>query len=297
MKRLGGKNMNNEQIAYKVSINTIIGNVILSIIKLLAGIFGKSMAMISDSVHSISDVLSTFIVMVGIKISNKVNDDEHQYGHERLECVASIILSCMLFITGILIGYQGIESIIQKKEIATPTLFALIMAIVSILIKECMYWYTRKYAKLINSNALMADAWHHRSDALSSIGSLIGIVGSMLGFKLLDSIASIIICIFILKVAIDIFKDSVNKMVDKACSKETIENYKKIIKKIKGVKRIDLIKSRLFGNKIYLDVEISVDGNLKLVDAHNISHKVHDKLESSDKNIKHCMIHVNPYEK
>jgi len=289
--------MNNEQIAYKVSINTIIGNVILSIIKLLAGIFGKSMAMISDSVHSISDVLSTFIVMVGIKISNKVNDDEHQYGHERLECVASIILSCMLFITGILIGYQGIESIIQKKEIATPTLFALIMAIVSILIKECMYWYTRKYAKLINSNALMADAWHHRSDALSSIGSLIGIVGSMLGFKLLDSIASIIICIFILKVAIDIFKDSVNKMVDKACSKETIENYKKIIKKIKGVKRIDLIKSRLFGNKIYLDVEISVDGNLKLVDAHNISHKVHDKLESSDKNIKHCMIHVNPYEK
>jgi len=289
--------MNNEQIAYKVSINTIIGNVILSIIKLLAGIFGKSMAMISDSVHSISDVLSTFIVMVGIKISNKVNDDEHQYGHERLECVASIILSCMLFITGILIGYQGIESIIQKKEIATPTLFALIMAIVSILIKECMYWYTRKYAKLINSNALMADAWHHRSDALSSIGSLIGIVGSMLGFKLLDSIASIIICIFILKVAIDIFKDSVNKMVDKACSKETIENYKKIIKKIKGVKRIDLIKSRLFGNKIYLDVEISVDGNLKLVDAHNITHKVHDKLESSDKNIKHCMIHVNPYEK
>ena len=289
--------MNNEQIVYKVSINTIIGNVFLSIIKLLAGIFGKSMAMISDSLHTISDVLSTFVVMIGVKISNKVIDDDHQYGHERLECACSIILSCMLFITGILIGYQGINSIIQKKEIATPTLFALNMAIVSILIKECMYWYTRKHAKIVNSNALMADAWHHRSDALSSIGSLIGIVGSMLGFKLLDSIASIIICIFILKVAIDIFRDSINKMVDRACSVENIENYKKIIKKIKGVKRIDLIKSRLFGNKIYLDVEISVDGNLKLVDAHNISHEVHDKLESSDKNIKHCMIHVNPYEK
>jgi len=289
--------MNNEQIAYKVSINTIIWNVILSIVKLLAGIFGKSQAMISDSVHSISDVLSTFVVMIGIKISSKKNDENHQYGHERLECACSIILACMLFITGILIGYQGFKSITHTSVIAIPTLFALIIAIVSILVKEGMYWYTRKYAKIINSNALMADAWHHRSDALSSIGSLIGIVGSMLGFKMLDSIASIIICLFILKVAIDIFRDSINKMVDRACDNETIENYKKIIKKIKGVKRIDLIKSRLFGNKIYLDVEISVDGNLKLIDAHKISHKVHDKLEASDKKIKHCMIHVNPYEK
>lgn len=289
--------MNSEQIAYKVSINTIIGNVILSIVKFLAGIFGKSQAMISDSVHSMSDVLSTFVVMIGIKLSNKCDDEEHQYGHERLECVASIILACMLFITGILIGYQGIESIIHRKGIATPTLFALIIAIISILTKEGMYWYTRKYAKALNSNALMADAWHHRSDSLSSIGSLIGIAGSMLGFKILDSIASIIICLFILKVAIDIFRDSINKMIDRACNKEVIDNYKKIIKKVKGVKRIDLIKSRLFGNKIYLDVEISVDGNLKLVDAHKISEIVHDKLEAYDKNIKHCMIHVNPYEK
>lgn len=289
--------MNNEQISYKVSINTIIWNLILSIVKFLAGIFGKSQAMISDSIHSISDVLSTFIVMLGIKISNKCDDDEHQYGHERLECVASIILACMLFVTGILIGYSGIDSIIHNKNIEIPTLFALIMAIVSILVKEGMYWYTRKYAKLFNSNALMADAWHHRSDALSSIGSLIGIAGSMLGLKILDAVASIIISLFILKVSIDIFRDSINKMVDRACNNETIDNYKKIIKKVKGVKRIDLIKSRLFGNKIYLDIEISVDGNLKLTEAHRISEIVHDKLEEKDKDIKHCMIHVNPYEK
>jgi len=234
---------------------------------------------------------------LGIKISNKCDDDEHQYGHERLECVASIILACMLFVTGILIGYSGINSIINKKDIATPTFFALMMAIISILVKEGMYWYTRKYAKLFNSNALMADAWHHRSDALSSIGSLIGIAGSMLGLKTLDAIASIIISLFILKVSIDIFRDSINKMVDRACNVETINNYKKIIKKVKGVKRIDLIKSRLFGNKIYLDIEISVDGNLKLTEAHRISEIVHDKLEEKDKDIKHCMIHVNPYEK
>lgn len=289
--------MNNEQIVYKVSINTIIVNTILSIIKFLAGIFGKSQAMISDSIHSISDVLSTLVVMVGFKISSKNDDDEHQYGHERLECATAIILACILFITGIFVGFEGINSIINKKMIPSPTFFALIAAIISILVKEGMYWYTRKYAKIVNSNALMADAWHHRSDSLSSIGSLIGIAGSMLGFKSLDAIASIIICIFILKVAIDIFRDSINKMVDRACSNEIVEDYKKIIKKVKGVKRIDLIKSRLFGNKIYLDIEISVDGNLKLTEAHKISEIVHDKLEHSDKNIKHCMIHVNPYEK
>ena len=289
--------MDSKQIAYKVSINTIIWNIILSVIKFLAGIFGKSQAMISDSIHSISDVLSTFVVMLGIKISSKCDDEEHQYGHERLECVAAIILATMLFGTGILIGYSGIDSIIHNKNIETPTLFALIIAILSILVKEGMYWYTRKYAKIVNSNALMADAWHHRSDALSSIGSLIGIAGSMLGLKILDAVTSIIISLFILKVSIDIFRDSINKMVDRACNIETINNYKKIIKRVKGVKRIDLIKSRLFGNKIYLDIEISVDGNLKLTEAHRISEIVHDKLEEKDKDIKHCMIHVNPYEK
>ena len=289
--------MNNEQIAVKVSINTIIINTILSIIKFLAGVYGKSQAMISDSIHSFSDVLSTFVVIIGVKISNKNSDESHQYGHERLECVASIILSCILLITGVFIGYKGIISLFNSSSIKVPTLFALIMSIVSIIIKECMYWYTRKYAKKINSGALMADAWHHRSDALSSIGSLIGILGSMLGFILLDAIASIIICLFIIKVSIDIFKDSIDKVIDKSCDIDKTNNYKKIIKSTRGVKRIDLLKSRLFGNKIYLDVEISVNGDLTLKEAHKIAHKVHNKLEKSDKCIKHCMIHVNPYEK
>lgn len=289
--------MNNEQIAYKVSINTIIINIVLSIIKFLAGFFGKSQAMISDSIHSASDVFSTIIVIIGIKISNKDADDEHQYGHERLECVASIILSCILFATGIIIGYQGIKTVINKDIITSPTSLALIMSIISILIKEAMYWYTRKYAIKINSNALMADAWHHRSDSLSSIGALMGIGGSMIGFKVLDAIASVIICFFIIKVSVNIFKDSINKMIDKACDINTIEKYKRIITKIKGVNEIDLIKSRLFGNKIYLDIEISVDGNLRLFEAHKIAENVHDILEKKDINIKHCMIHVNPYKK
>ncbi len=289
--------MTNEKIGYRVSVTTIVWNIILSIIKFIAGVFGRSQAMISDSIHSLSDVLSTFVVIIGIKISNKADDKNHPYGHERFECVASIVLASMLVMTGVLIGYKGIESLIHSSGIATPTLFALIIAIISIIVKECMYWYTRKYAKITNSNALMADAWHHRSDALSSIGSLIGIAGSMMGITILDALASVIICLFILKVAVDIFRDSINKMVDVACSDELINNYKEIINNVDGVKRIDLIKSRLFGAKIYLDIEISVDGNLILRDAHKIAEVVHDELENSDKNIKHCMIHVNPYEK
>lgn len=289
--------MNNENIAYKVSINTIVWNIILSIFKFLAGILGKSQAMISDAIHSASDVFSTFIVIIGVKISSKSSDESHQYGHDRFECVASIILAIILFITGILIGYKGCISLKKSSNIEIPTFVALIMALISILIKEIMYWYTRKYAKMINSNALMADAWHHRSDALSSIGSLIGIAGSMIGIKILDSLASIVICIFILKVAIDIFKDSINKMVDKSCDTKLIQKYKGIILSTKGVKSVDLIKSRIFGNMIYLDIEISVNGSMTLNKAHEISHKVHDNLENSDKKIKHCMIHVNPYKK
>lgn len=289
--------MNTKSIAYKVSINTIILNSILSLFKFLAGIIGKSQAMLSDAIHTLSDVLSTIIVMIGIKVSNKSSDASHQYGHERMECVASIILASLLFFTGILVGYKGIKSIFNPESITTPTLFALIMAIISILVKEAMYWYTRKYALKINSNALMADAWHHRSDAMSSIGSLIGVVGAIYGIGILDAVASLIICLFILKVSIDIFIDSINKMVDKSCNEKLIDKYKSVIESIDGVDSIDIIKSRLFGNMIYLDLEIGVDEDKPLKEAHLISHNVHDALENYDKNIKHCMIHVNPYKK
>lgn len=159
-----------------------------------------------------------------------------------------------------------------------------------------MYWYTRNIAKKIKSNALMADAWHHRSDALSSIGSLIGIGGAMLGFKLLDPIASIIICLCIIKVAFDIFMDSVNKMIDRSCSDSFIEQIKNLILSIDGVIEIDSIKTRLFGNKIYIDIEVSANENLSLKEAHQIAQNIHDEVESNFEEVKHCMVHMNPKE-
>lgn len=287
-----------KSIAMKVSAVSIIINIVLSLLKLLAGFIAHSGAMISDAVHSASDVFSTFIVIIGVHISNKKSDDEHQYGHERLECVASIILSVVLSATGIGIGLQGIEKILAGDygKLQVPGMLALIAAIVSIMVKEWMYWYTRTAAKKINSSALMADAWHHRSDALSSIGAFIGILGARFGFPILDSAASVVICIFIEKAAYDIFKDSVDKMVDKSCDHETIDRMRTVIEKQEGVIRIDEMKTRLFGAKIYVDIEIAADGTKPLNETHQIAERVHDAIEAEFPMVKHCMVHVNPAE-
>lgn len=286
--------MKTEKIVYKVSLITIIVNIVLTIIKLLSGIFGKSQAMISDSIHSLSDVLSTIVVIIGVKLSLKKPDKLHPYGHERIECVAAIILSIMLLITGIGIGYTGINNIIFNTNISIPEIEALLAAIISIIVKEIMFWYTKINANKINSNALLADAWHHRSDSLSSIGSLIGIIGARIGFYKMDSIASIIICIFIIKVAIDIFRDSIDKMIDKSCNEETIKEITNIINENNKVLYIDEIKTRQFGNKAYVDIEISVNEKITIKEAHDIAEKIHDEIEKKINIIKHCMIHVNP---
>ena len=280
----------------KVSVISIIGNVFLFIFKFIAGIIGKSNAMISDSIHSLSDVLSTIVVMIGLKLASKKEDVSHPYGHERIECVASFILAIFLFITGLGIGWMGIKTIFFENysEIKTPTLIALIAAIISIITKEAMYWYTRSVAKKIKSDALMADAWHHRSDALSSIGSLIGIGGAMMGYAILDSVASLVICIFIAKAAYDIFMDAVDKMVDHACDDSTEEAIRQCALQTQGVLGIDLLRTRVFGNKIYVDMEICADGNGTLTESHAIAEQVHDRIETQFPKVKHIMVHVNP---
>lgn len=287
---------NNEKIAIKVSVISIILNCLLTLIKFISGVISKSSAMISDSVHSLSDVLSTFVVIIGVKISNKKADSDHPYGHERIECVSAIILSGMLFIIGALIGINGIRNVTNSSNLVMPGVLALIASIISIISKEAMYQYTIRVSKKINSAALKADAWHHRSDALSSIGSFIGILGSRLGFKIFDPLASVIISLCIIKVSIDIFKDAIDKMVDKSCDKEVIDKVISVIEKNESVKNIDDIKTRQFGNKAYVDVEISVDENLLLKDAHKVAEEIHSSVENEINIVKHCMVHVNPYE-
>lgn len=288
--------MPDKQIALRVSRNSIAVNAALSAFKLAAGIFGHSAAMISDAAHSLSDVLSTFIVIIGVKLSNQKSDKEHPYGHERLECAAALILSAILFATGIGIGWSGLIKIIRNDfaDSMLPGSLALIASVISIIVKELMYQYTKNAAKRIDSGTLMAEAWHHRSDALSSVGSFIGILGARLGFPILDPLACMVICLFILKAAISICLDSISKMTDRACDDEVILAIHQIILSQDGVLGVDQIKTRLFGNKIYVDVEIHMDGSISLYKAHHSAHMVHDAIESHLPKVKHCMVHVNP---
>ncbi len=290
------ENMNFQKVANKVSFATITGNVLLSIFKLLAGIIAHSNAMISDAIHSASDVFSTVIVLIGIKLSSKNPDKEHPYGHERLECVAAVMLSVILLITGLGIGMEALKTILHGdyRNLQVPGILALVAAIVSIAAKEGMYWYTRYYAKKIDSSALLADAWHHRSDAISSIGALVGIAGARLGYPIMDSLASFVIFIFIEKAAYDIFKDAIDKMVDHSCDESTENKLRDCVRKNENVLGIDLLQTRIFGNKIYVDVEIAVDGTMSLQEAHGIAEAVHDSIEKNFSKVKHIMVHVNP---
>ena len=285
-----------EKVAVGVSTVTIVINLTLAGFKFLAGFLAHSGAMVSDAVHSASDVLATLIVILGVKLAGRDADRSHPYGHERLECVAALILAVILGATGLGIGWSGIRKITGSGELAVPGLLALIAAVVSIVVKEAMFWYTWLAAKRINSSALKAEAWHHRSDALSSVGSFAGILGARLGFPALDPVASVVICLFILKAAWDILADALGKMTDHACPPAMEQEMADVILAQPGVLGLDTLNTRLFGDRVYVDVEIQADGDLPLKVTHATAQAVHDTLECQFPQVKHCMVHVNPAE-
>ena len=289
--------MDQQTIVKKLSRVGILGNVLLSAFKLFAGIVGKSGAMVSDAVHSLSDVFATLIAVIGVRLSRRQEDSEHPYGHERLESVASLILGLILAGTGIGIGYGGIRKIFFEQDaLEVPTLLPLIAAVVSILVKEGMYRYTMYYADKLDSAAFRADAWHHRSDALSSVGSFIGIGMARLGFPIMDPIASLLICALILKVAFDIIREALAQMLDTSCGKDFEQKLRKFVEEQPGVEHVDLLHTRQFGNKVYVDLEIAVNRDLSLGEAHAIAERVHGNMEQAFPKVKHVMIHVNPWE-
>ena len=289
--------MDEKKIVDRLSRVGIFGNILLAAFKLFAGIFGKSGAMVSDAVHSLSDVFATLIAWIGVRLSRRAEDAEHPYGHERLECVASLLLGLILAGTGIGIGWSGIRKLSgEGGSIEIPPLLPLIAAVISIVVKEGMYQYTMHYAKALDSAAFKADAWHHRSDAISSVGSFIGIGLAKLGLPFMDPVASIIICLLILKVAFDISRDAVYKMLDTSCDNAFEQRLRTFIGSQDGVGRIDLLRTRQFGNRIYVDLEIAVKPDISLRDAHGIAERVHSAVEQEFPNVKHVMIHVNPEE-
>lgn len=288
--------MDKIHIANRVSTVSIVINIILSAIKVVAGIIAHSTALISDAVHSLSDVISTFAVIAGVNLGERAADKGHQYGHERIESVFGIVLSMLLFVTGVGIGITAVKSIVtgSYKAAETPGLLALAAAFLSIAVKEWLYHYTVRAAKKISSTALKADAWHHRSDALSSIGSFVGVLFARMGYPVCDPIAGIIICLFIIKAAWDIFYEAINQIVDKAADDETYNKICSVILAQEGVIGIDSLKTRLFGSRMYVDVEIQCNGEWTLYEAHYVAERVHHEIEKSFPDVKHCMVHVNP---
>ncbi len=289
------KAQENLAVAKRISVVSIFWNVILSVIKVIAGILGNSGAMIADGIHSISDVATTVLAYLGVKMAAKTADEDHPYGHEKIEPVMGKMLAIILFVTAGGIMYGGAKAI-MSGDVETPKGIAIYAAVLSIIIKEWMFHYTIKGARRINSGALKADAWHHRTDALSSVGSLVGISGAMMGYPLLDPIAGVAIGLLVMKVAVDIYIQSVKELIDTAAAPEIVEALSKCILSIEGVKGIDDLKTRMHASRYYVDVEISVDGQLTLHDAHIIAEHVHHVIETDFDDVKHCMVHVNPYE-
>lgn len=284
-----------ERTAVRVSVVSIAGNAALSLFKLAAGLVAHSGAMVSDAIHSASDLFSSIIVIAGVKIASKQSDRDHPYGHERFECVAAIVLAVLLLVCGLSIGHGALGSLADgAREAVAPGALALVAAAVSVASKEAMYWYTRFYARRFDSGALMADAWHHRSDALSSIGAFVGIAGARAGFPWMDAVASLAICVFIVKAAYDIFRDAIEKMVDRSCGEDLENAISACATGQDGVLGVESIKTRVFGNRIYVVLEVFADGDLALRESDRIAKRVHDAIERKFGKIKHIAVFMKP---
>ena len=284
------------RIVARMSVVGVVGNVLLAVFKLVAGLLGNSMALVSDAIHSASDVLATAVAYIGDRIARRAADENHPYGHERFEQLAAAILALILAGVGIGIGIAGVQSALAGGPEEAPGLLPLIAAAVSIGVKEGMFWYTRHGARAIGSDVFMADAWHHRTDALSSVAALIGVAAARMGFPLGDSIASIVICAFILKVAWEVGRAAVGKLVDESGGEELDEQIADCASACEGIDHIDSVITRRFGTQFYADVEVAMDGSLTLAEAHRRAEAVHAAIEHDFPQVKHVTVHVNPAE-
>jgi cation diffusion facilitator family transporter len=270
----------------KVTVNGMILNIFLTVFKFIAGILGNSAAMIADAVHSLSDFITDIVVIFGLKAAGKPADQNHHYGHGKIETICAAFVGIVLFIIGIEIFVSGLGKIIlviNGGNLEQPRIIAFVAAVVSIITKEWLYRYTLNAAKSIKSDAMIANAWHHRSDAFSSVGTTIGIGGAIaLGGKwsVLDPLAAVILSVFIFKVAFDISYKSLNELTEAAPEKDIVEDISHIIVSTEGVKDFHKLKARKVGNNIATDVHIQVDRTLSLIEAHDICTEVENRLRA-----------------
>lgn len=287
----------------KVTFVTLVGsvvNIILTVFKIFAGVLGRSTAMIADGIHSLSDLLSDIVVIVFVKISAKGRDKNHDYGHGKFETFATLIISLMLIVVAVNLmsgGINKIRLILDGGEVSSPGMIALWAAVASIVLKEILYRYTIIQGKALNSPMMIANAWHHRSDAFSSVGSLLGIAGAIfLGdkFVILDPITGCVISIFILVMAVKMSVPAIKELLDVSLPDDVEEKIEATAKSVKGVVDLHELKTRREGPGIIMEGHLVLDSDISLKEAHNISKKVEESLRKEFGPETQISLHLEP---
>ncbi len=288
------------KISTKVTFIGLISNVGLAVFKYIAGVIGQSSAMMADAIHSTSDLISDFMIIIGVRFSEKPVDGNHKYGHGKIETLITIIIGLMVCGAGIGIFISGLESIklyINDEKLERPGYIAILVAFISIVVKEALYRYTLKTGQKIKSQSLIANAWHHRTDAMSSIGTFLGISGAIfLGedFIVLDPLTALVVSIFIFRMGFVIVKENINELLDASLDYETEKKIISLTEKIEGVRQPHNLRTRKIGNKIAIEMHIYVERELSIVEAHDISKNVEQSITDEFGNEIFITIHVEP---
>lgn len=289
-----------EKGIYKVTIAGSIANFVLVVLKFVAGILGHSAAMLADAVHSLSDFVTDVIVIVFVRISNKPQDKGHDYGHGKYETLATAIIGILLLFVGFGILWNGVSSIyafIKGEQLGAPGMIALVAALVSIVCKEILYQYTVIKGKSLNSQAVVANAWHHRSDAFSSIGTAVGIGGAILlgeHWRVLDPIAAVIVSFFIMKVAIQLLIPCVDELLEKSLPDEVEKDIEQALLSFPGVSEPHHLRTRRIGSYCAIEVHVRMDGGITLEEAHTTATAIEHKLKTMLGEGTLINIHVEP---
>jgi len=273
----------------------LITNIALATFKLFAGIFGFSYAMIADAIHSMSDCLATGTVYVGLRIGERPPDESHPYGHANAESIAAFLVALIILATGVFVGVSAVH-LIAHRHLETPATIALAAAAISIVVKEGLFRYTLKVGKRNNSPAVITNAWHHRSDAYSSVAALAGILGARLAFQYLDPIAGLVVSAFIVKMSFPLLRSNIGILMDERPEPAFLDSVKATVLKVGGVRAIDSIKVHRRGSTFTIDVEVAVDSNLTVEQGHQVASKVRNNLQNKIKHVQDVMVHVNPYQ-
>lgn len=292
--------MNREKQIFRVTFLGSFVNLLLVVFKFIAGIVGHSAAMIADAVHSLSDFITDIIVIIFVAISGKPEDSDHSYGHGKYETLATAVIGIILFFVGVGILISGIKAIVgalQGEPLQAPSLLALIAAVISIVVKEALYHYTVKRGKALGSSSVVANAWHHRSDALSSIGTAIGIGGAVfLGeqWRILDPIAAVVVSIFIIKVAVELIKPCIDELVERSLPEEVEQRIHALILQSPQVSSPHHLRTRRIGSCIAIEVHIRMDGQISLSEAHQVASDIERRLKAEFGEKTHIGIHMEP---